>query len=250
MLGELRAQFDAVFLGLDSRTARPLRVPGAEVRGVMQALPFILQKNTPVALELPPVDLSGNRVVVVEGYGHKDLAPHSVARAREVVCTYRRDQTRCLARRMSFRMLWKRVANSFSKPDLIEVLSTPDGQVKAPPACSHYSCCQRVRRPHLRYIPQPGEEFDLEANWVILALGFNPLACPHSGSAGELSVNEWGGLVVDGRQMADIAGVFAGGDLVRGPSLVLHTVQDGRNATTASTLTSPQRSRHGVELPG
>jgi glutamate synthase (NADPH/NADH) small chain len=111
----------------------------------------------------------------------------------------------------------------------IEVLSTPDGHVKA------LRLARTIPGPkgpdgRTLFIPQPGEEFDLEADWIILALGFDPQACPHSGAAGELSANEWGGLVVDGRQMTSIPGVFAGGDVVRGPSLVLHTVRDGRNA--------------------
>jgi glutamate synthase (NADPH/NADH) small chain len=47
---------------------------------------------------------------------------------------------------------------------------------------------------------------------------------------GELERNEWGGIVVDANQRTSIPGVFAGGDLVRGPSLVLHTVRDARRA--------------------
>jgi glutamate synthase (NADPH/NADH) small chain len=48
-LADLRHDFDAVFLGSDSRQARPLALPGGEAHGVIQALPFIIQKNTPSA---------------------------------------------------------------------------------------------------------------------------------------------------------------------------------------------------------
>src|SRR5512136_215505 len=54
---ELRDAFEAVFLGFDSRKARPLEIPGADLQGVIQALPFILQKTTPVPLELPPIEV-------------------------------------------------------------------------------------------------------------------------------------------------------------------------------------------------
>ncbi len=61
-------------------------------------------------------------------------------------------------------------------------------------------------------------------------MGFDPLPCPRSDDFSGLAVNDWGGLIVDGNQMTSIAGVFAGGDIVRGPSLVLHAVRDGRRA--------------------
>ena len=92
--GELRAGFDAVFLGFDSRKARPLEIPGADLQGVVQALPFILQKITPVPLELPPIEVSGKRVVVL---GAGDTAMDCLRTAircgaREAVCVYRRDE--------------------------------------------------------------------------------------------------------------------------------------------------------------
>jgi glutamate synthase (NADPH/NADH) small chain len=65
---------------------------------------------------------------------------------------------------------------------------------------------------------------------IVVALGFDPLPCPHSGDFSDLAINDWGGIVVDSNQMTSIPGVFAGGDIVRGPSLVLHAVRDARRA--------------------
>jgi glutamate synthase (NADPH/NADH) small chain len=75
-----------------------------------------------------------------------------------------------------------------------------------------------------------GSQFVVEADWVIPALGFEPLALANEPCATELARNKWGGLLVDGNQMTSIRGVFAGGDLVNGPSPLLHTVRDGRRA--------------------
>jgi glutamate synthase (NADPH/NADH) small chain len=83
------------------------------------------------------------------------------------------------------------------------------------------------RRP---FVAQPGTEFDLQADWVIAALGFDPLPCPQTDDFSGLAVNDWGGIIVDGNQMTSIPGVFAGGDIVRGPCLVLHAVRDARQA--------------------
>ena len=93
-LGQLRDQFDAVFLGFDSRKARSLAIPGADLQGVVQALPFILQKITPVPLEWPPIEVEGKRVIVI---GAGDTAMDCLRTAircgaREAVCIYRRDE--------------------------------------------------------------------------------------------------------------------------------------------------------------
>jgi glutamate synthase (NADPH/NADH) small chain len=82
------------------------------------------------------------------------------------------------------------------------------------------------------FLVRPGSEFDMGADLVVLALGFDPQPCPHSGDFADLAVNDWGGITVDGNQMTSIPGVFAGGDIVRGPSMVLHAVRDARRAAT------------------
>ena len=80
------------------------------------------------------------------------------------------------------------------------------------------------------FLVRKGTEFELAADVIVLALGFDPLPYPRDGDLAELATNDWGGIVVDGDQMTSIPGVFAGGDLVRGPSLVLHAVRDARRA--------------------
>jgi glutamate synthase (NADPH/NADH) small chain len=68
---------------------------------------------------------------------------------------------------------------------------------------------------------------------VLVAYGFDPWVFPKESDLSQVTVNEWGGIVVDKEQMTSIPGVFAGGDSVRGPSLVVHAVRDGRRAAAA-----------------
>jgi glutamate synthase (NADPH/NADH) small chain len=75
-----------------------------------------------------------------------------------------------------------------------------------------------------------GTQFVIEADWVIAALGFEPLTFPRSNGTAELALNPWGGVVVDANQMTSLTGLFAGGDLVHGPSPLLHAVRDARRA--------------------
>jgi glutamate synthase (NADPH/NADH) small chain len=229
--GELRSGFDAVFLGFDSRKARPLNVPGANLQGVIQALPFILQKTTPVPLELPPIEVAGKRVLVVgAGDSAMDCLRTAIrCGARETVCVYRRDEADMPCSRHEYENAREEGARFVLQAAPVAVLGNERGLVTG----------LRLVRTELGlmdspgprpFLVQAGSEFELPADLVVLALGFDPLPCPHSGDFSDLAVNEWGGIVVDSNQMTSIPGVFAGGDIVRGPSLVLHAVRDARRA--------------------
>jgi glutamate synthase (NADPH) small chain len=230
-LSQLRAEFDAVFLGWDSRQARPLSVPGADLSGVVQALPFLLQKSTPVPLELPPIEVAGKRVVVLGG---GDTAMDCLVAAmrygaREVLGVYRRDEADLPCGRQEYRDAVEAGARFIFQAAPVAVLGTLEGKVagvrlvrtKLSPADDS------GRRP---FTIESGTEFDVATDWVIPALGFEPMPCPHTEGLSGLALNEWGGIRVDAQQMTNLPGVFAGGDLVRGPALLLHAVRDGRRA--------------------
>src|SRR5258707_489180 len=84
-----------------------------------------------------------------------------------------------------------------------------------------------------RQVPQPieGSRFTVEADLAIKALGFDPEDVPALFGAPELGVTRWGTIKIDHRtMMSAIDGVFAAGDIVRGASLVVWGVRDGRDA--------------------
>jgi glutamate synthase (NADPH/NADH) small chain len=79
--------------------------------------------------------------------------------------------------------------------------------------------------------PVPGSSFTIEADLVIKALGFDPEDLPRLFGQPDLAVTRWGTVRVDWQtMMTPMAGVFAGGDIVRGASLVVWGVRDGRDA--------------------
>ena len=98
----------------------------------------------------------------------------------------------------------------------------------------------RAARVHLgvpdstgRQAPQilPDSSFTVEADMVIRALGFDPEDLPGMFGEPELTVTRWGTLKTDFRSfMTDLDGVFAAGDIVRGASLVVWGIRDGRDA--------------------
>ncbi|HFD15484.1 MAG TPA: NAD(P)-dependent oxidoreductase, partial [Rhodospirillales bacterium] len=82
--------------------------------------------------------------------------------------------------------------------------------------------------------PVPGSQFELPADLVVKALGFDPEDL--GGLFGEpaLELTRWGTIRIDWRTMAtSLEGVFAGGDIVRGASLVVWGIRDGRDAAAS-----------------
>ena len=230
-LSDLRAGFDAVFLGFDSRKARSLQVPGAELRGVVQALPFLLQKNTAVTLEIPPIDLKGKKVVVI---GAGDTAMDCLrtairygAQEATGVCRRERADMRCAEQEYDNAV--EEGARFVFCASPVAILGDENGQVKGVRFIRTEIGLNDSSEPR-PFLVRHGTEFDLAADWVILALGFEPQPCPQIDDFSHLAVNDWGGVVVDKDQMTSIPGVFAGGDIVRGPAPVLLAVRDGRRA--------------------
>jgi len=232
-LSTLRTDFDAVFLGFDSRKAQPLEIPGADLHGVVQALPFLLQKTTPIPLDLPSIDVTGKKVVVL---GAGDTAMDCLRAAirygaAETTCVYRRGEAQMPCGHHEYENAVEEGARFVFQAAPVAVSGDEGGAVKALRLVrTELSAAERDARPAFRTLP--GTEFTIEADWVIPALGFAPVPCPRGEDFKELTRNEWGGIVVDANQMTSMPGIFAGGDIVRGPSLILHAVRDARRAAT------------------
>jgi len=94
----------------------------------------------------------------------------------------------------------------------------------------------------------PGSEFRLDADLVIQALGFDPEDLPQMFGAPELSVTRWGTLRVDHKTMqTSMPGVFAAGDIVRGASLVVWAVRDGRDVSARMHAWLKERAKVAAE---
>jgi len=230
-LADLQRGFDAVFLGFGAQKARALDVPGADLRGVVQALPFIIWKNQGTQPEVAPVDVAGRRVVVVGG---GDTAVDCVrtalrAGAREAVCVYRRDGESLLCSRRDFEDAVEEGARFVFQAAPVAVLDNGEGAVSGLRLVRTElgKPDELGRRP---FRPVPGSEFEIETDSIFLALGFELEPLPKSESFQKLAIGTDGGVVVDAHLMTGIPGVFAGGDIVRGPVTALQAVRDGRKA--------------------
>jgi glutamate synthase (NADPH/NADH) small chain len=233
-LTELRTNFDAVYLGFDSRQARPVELPGASLRGVVQAMAFMLEKTTAVSLDSPAIDVEGKRVVIL-GLGDSavDCARTALRYgATKVTCVYRRGPEDKPCAKNNFEAASEEGVQFLFYSTPVEILGDDSGSVRA---VRFIATQPGDREPSGRrtFTPQPEKQFDVDADCVIAAFGFMASPCPHTGDCEELAINEWGGLVVDDKLSTNLRGVFAGGDIVRGPCHVLEAVRDARTAAAA-----------------
>jgi glutamate synthase (NADPH) small chain len=233
-LAELRADFDAVFLGIGAYQAKALVVPGADLKGVAQALPFLIEKNVNLPLDTPPIAVKGKRVIVLGGGDTAMDCLRTAVRcgARETLCVYRRDFDNMPGSRKEYENAIDEGAKFMFLTNPLALVGNQAGEVTE-------VRCQRMelgepdgggrRKPR----PVANSEFSLPADLVLVAYGFDPVRFPASSDLAQIKVNSWGAVVVDENQMTSVPGVFAGGDLVRGPSLVVHSVRDARKAAAA-----------------
>jgi glutamate synthase (NADPH/NADH) small chain len=230
----LQKSYDAVFLGIGAQKPKPLDVPGADLKGVYQAIPFLIQKNLNDSAGTPPIAVEGKRVVVLGGGDTAMDCLRSAVRsgASEAVCFYRRDEANMPGSKKEF-------ANAIEEGARFQFLTAPvavEGDANG--NVTQVRCIRmELGEPDAggRRKPRavPGSEFTAPADVLLIAYGFDPVPFPPGSDLRRITVNDWNGLVVDKDQMTNLPGVFAGGDLTRGPSLVVHAVRDGRKAAAA-----------------
>jgi len=241
-LSELRREFDAVFLGFGLADAMPLDVPGAELRGVYQSLPYVSQNALPAGQ--PSVDVRGKRVVVLGGGDTAmDVLRIAVRRgAAAALCIYRRDEASLPADAEEYEDAREEGAQFKFLSRAVAALGNAAGEV------THVRCIRMetgepdaTGRRSVK--PVAGSEFDVPADVVFVAYGFTVPRLPDSDDFGKLSLDGRGCLQVDANRMTNFPGVFASGSIVRGPASLSDVVRDARK--TAAAVDSYLAARRG-----
>jgi len=231
-LADLRRDFSAVFLGVGAQRPKALDVPGGQLPGVVDALPFLIQKNvTSPVVDLPPVDVAGKRVAVLGGGDTAMDCLRTALRcgAREAVCLYRRDLANMPGSRKEYANALEEGARFEFLVNPVEIVPGPDGVV-AEVRCTRMELGEPDATGRRKPRPVPGSEFTQPADILLVAYGFDPVPFPPESEFAAVKTDKWGGFQIDQNQMTTVPGIFAGGDSVRGPSLVVHAVRDARKA--------------------
>ena len=235
-LYELKKKHDAILIATGVYKAREIEVPGSNLKNIFPAMDFLTASNKKGLGD--KVDLFDNGTLNAEGkdvvvIGGGDTAMDCVRtavrqKAKSVKCLYRRDKENMpgSAREVGNAIeegvdfVWLTSPKKFLGKDKVEevevnkmILGEPDQSGRRKP------------------ISQDGSEFKMPADLVIKSLGFDPEDIPNLFGAEELAVSKWGTIKIDLRSMqTNLEGVFAAGDIVRGASLVVWAIRDGRDA--------------------
>ena len=229
---ELRQRHDALLIATGVYRARPLGLAGREA---VKALDYLTASNRKgfgdavPAFDSGELNANGRRVVVIGGGDTAMDCVRTAIRqgAAEVTCMYRRDRANMPGSQ-------REVANAEEEGVRFEWLAAPagfeDGAVIAARMRLGAPDASGRRSPE----PQPGSEFRIEADLVIEALGFDPESLPERFAAPDLVTTRWGTIRAEQPTLAtSMPGVFAAGDIVRGASLVVWAVREGRDVAEA-----------------
>jgi glutamate synthase (NADPH) small chain len=235
-LQEIRDRHDAVLIATGVYKARDIKVPGIGLDNVVPALDFLVASNRKGLNDAVPafddgsLDANGRNVVVIGGGDTAMDCVRTAIRqgAKSVTCLYRRDRANMPGSR-------REVQYAEEEGVVFDWLAAPEAFLGDTAVTA-----VRGQRIHLgvpdasgRQTPEPipGSSFNADADIAIKALGFDPEDLPTLFGAPELQVTKWGTVRINHRSMmTNLDGVFAAGDIVRGASLVVWGIRDGRDA--------------------
>ena len=235
-LAELRIKHDSVLIATGVYKARDIGGPGVGLPGIVRALEYLTASNRENLGEVVPdfasgvLNAAGKHVVVVGGGDTAMDCVRTAVRqgAASVKCLYRRD-------RANMPGSMREVKNAEDEGVEFVWLSAPEAFLGDERVAAVRATRMRLGLPDAtgRQVVEPveGGHFTLAADLVIKALGFDPEDLPAAFDEPALGVTRWGTLKIDHRTfMTSLPGVFAAGDIVRGASLVVWAIRDGRDA--------------------
>jgi glutamate synthase (NADPH/NADH) small chain len=237
-LYELKEKHDAILISTGVYKAREIELPGHDLQNIFPAMEFLTASNRKglgdkvKIFDDGTLNAEGKNVVVIGGGDTAmDCVRTSIRqKAKSVKCLYRRDRENMpgSVREVSnaieegVEFIWLTSPKSFigdKKVSAVEVnrmkLGEPDSSGR--------------RRPEI----EVDSEYKIPADLVIKSLGFDPENIPKLFNAEELAISTWGTIKIDLKSMqTNLDGVFAAGDIVRGASLVVWAIRDGRDAAS------------------
>ncbi len=236
-LNDLQQKHDAILIATGVYKARDMQAPGSGNAGVVAALDYLTASNRKGLGDLVPefdngaLDAMGKKIVVIGGGDTAMDCVRTAIRqgAKSVTCVYRRDKANMPGSA-------RETGHAEEEGVIFEWLGAP----KAVLGDAAKASGLRVVRMELGAPDDSGRrspveiadsDFDLDADLVIKALGFEPEDIPTLFDAPSLKLSKWGTVRTNPTTLeTNIKGVFAAGDIARGASLVVWAIRDGRDA--------------------
>lgn len=235
----IRGQHDAVLIATGVYKTREIAAPGSDVKGIVRALDYLTASNRKsfgddvADYDSGMLNAEGKRVVVIGGGDTAMDCVRTAIRqgATSVKCLYRRDKANMPGSQREVQnaveegadFVWLAAPKGFTGTEVVDGVIVQKMRLGAPDVSGRQS-------------PEviEGADYVEGADLVIQALGFEPEDVPTLWGVPELAVTRWGTIKADFRSHAtNLAGVYAAGDIVRGASLVVWAIRDGREAAEA-----------------
>ncbi|HEX6957497.1 MAG TPA: NAD(P)-dependent oxidoreductase [Ferrovibrio sp.] len=270
-LDDLRKKHDAVLIATGVYKARDIQAPGIGLNNIVPAMTYLTASNKHglgdrvAEFDSGMLNAKGKRVVVIGGGDTAMDCVRTAIRqgAESVHCLYRRDRANMPgsmrevknAEEEGVEFVWLSLPKSFRGGDFNASAEAnfdklQEGQPRSTTKLADVSfrggeSVSAVHTARMKLGPTDasgrqtpveieGAEFDQPADLVVKALGFDPEDLPQLFKAPDLEVTRWGTVKIANRsKMTNIPGVFAAGDIVRGASLVVWAIRDGRDAADA-----------------
>ena len=250
-LKQLRDKHDAILIATGVYKAREVSVPGNDLSNIFPAMEFLTASNRKglgdkvEMFDNGILDAKDKNVVVIGGGDTAmDCVRTSIRQnAKSVKCIYRRDKENMPgsarevtnAEEEGVEFIWLSNPKEFKGTNKVQSLIVDKMELGEPDDSGR-------RKP----IVKENSEFEIKADLVIKALGFDPEELPKLFDEDRLQITKWRTVKVDFDTMeTNIPGVFAAGDIVRGASLVVWAIKDGRDAAFSidSYLQSKQKQK-------
>ena len=232
----IRGQHDAVLIATGVYKSRDIAAPGVGARGVVRALDYLTASNRKSfgdeveEFDSGELNALGKRVVVIGGGDTAMDCVRTAIRqgALSVKCLYRRDKANMPGSQREVQnaeeegvdFIWLTAPKGFTGGEAVEGVIVQRMRLGDPDASGRQS-------------PEviEGADYTEPADLVVQALGFEPEDIPTLWGVKDLAVTRWGTIKADFRSHAtNLPGVYAAGDIVRGASLVVWAIRDGREA--------------------
>jgi glutamate synthase (NADPH/NADH) small chain len=234
-LDQLREKHDAILVATGVYKAREVDLPGNDLANIFPAMEFLTASNKKglgdkvKLFDNGTLNAEGKDIVVIGGGDTAmDCVRTSIRQnAKSVKCLYRRDKKNmpgsarevANAEEEGVEFVWLSSPKEFIGKNKIEALVVDKIKLGEPDDSGR-------SKPEIK----KNSEFNIKADMVIKALGFDPENLPILFNSKDLQVSRWGTLKVDFDTMeSNLSGVFAAGDIVRGASLVVWAIRDGRD---------------------
>ena len=238
-LAKLRKAHDAVLIATGVYKARDMQAPGVGLPGIVPAMKYLTASNrvclgdTVKDYDSGALNAHARNVVVIGGGDTAMDCVRTAVRqgAKSVTCLYRRD-------RENMPGSLREVTHAEEEGVVFSWLGVPKAFLGDKRVTAVRASRMRLGPADVtgRQVPEevPDSDFTLPADLVIMALGFDPEDLHAAFGERDLALTKWGTLKIDHKtMMTSLAGVFAAGDIVRGASLVVWAIRDGRDAADA-----------------